>query len=182
MDDNKILDLYFERDESAIHETDIKYGKLLRHIAYNILRSSHDSEECVDDTYMKTWTVIPPERPSFFKAFLARITRNISINRYNSNRRGLTVNTDMALDELEECIPAKAGELSDDIALKDAINSFLSSLGKTHRQVFVKRYFYMMSVREIAKDLSLTVSNVKIILMRTRERLKEHLEKAGITV
>ena len=182
LDDSKIIDLYFERNECAIHETDIKYGRLLRHISYSILRSSDDSEECVDDTYMKTWQSVPPERPGYFKAFLARITRNISINRYNSNKRGLALTTDTALEELEECIPATDGEIADDIELCDALNSFLSSLGKTHRQVFVKRYFYMMSVREISKDLSLTSSNVKVILMRTRERLREHLEKAGITV
>lgn len=182
MDDNKIIDLYFERNEAAIHETDIKYGRLLRHIAFNILHSSHDSEECVDDTYMKTWQAIPPERPQFFKAFLARITRNISINRYNSNRRASSLNTDMALTELERCIPDTEGDVSDDIELRDAINAFLESLGSTPRQIFVKRYFYMMSVREIAKDTSLTLSNVKVNLMRTREKLKEHLEKAGITV
>lgn len=182
MDDSKILDLYFERSEIAIHETDIKYGRLLRHIAFNILRTSHDSLECVDDTYMKAWETIPPERPQFFKAFLAKITRNISINRYNANRRSRSPNTDMALDELEECIPAAGGDLSEDIDLKDAINDFLASLGQAQRQVFVKRYFYMMSVAEIARDMSLTVSNVKVTLMRARDSLRDHLEKAGITI
>ena len=182
MDDSKILDLYFARNETAIHETDVKYGRLLWHIAYNILRSSHDSAECVDDTYMTTWETIPPERPQFFKAYLAKITRNLSINRYNANRRGISINTDMALDELEECIPASSGDISEDIDLRDAINGFLASLGKTQRQVFVKRYFYMMSIREIANDTSLTASNVKVILMRARDGLRVHLEKAGIKI
>ena len=182
MDDSKILDLYFERSEAAIHETDIKYGRLLRHIAYNILHTFHDSLECVDDAYMKAWETIPPERPQFFKAYLAKITRNISINRYNATRRGSSVNADMALDELEECIPASGSDLSEDIDLRDAINDFLASLGKTQRQVFVKRYFYMMTVREIAKDMSLTESNVKVTLMRARDGLRDHLEKAGITI
>ena len=182
MDDSKILDLYFERSEAAIHETDIKYGRLLRHIAYNILHTFHDSLECVDDAYMKAWETIPPERPQFFKAYLSKITRNISINRYNANRRVSSINTGMALDELEECIPAASGDLSDDIDLRDAINDFLASLGQTQRQIFVKRYFYMMTVREIAKDMYLTESNVKVTLMRVRDELRDHLEKAGITI
>ena len=183
MDDNRIVELYFARDERAILHTKKKYGKLLNHIAYSILRSFHDSEECVDDTYMKAWQTMPPERPSFLSAFLAKITRNLSINRYNQNKsRNRMLTSDKVFEEIAECVPDTTAPISDDIALKDAINSFLESLGETSRKIFVKRYFYMMTVREIALDMKTTVSNVKVSLMRTREKFKAHLEKAGISI
>ena len=183
MDDSKIVDLYFARDERAIEHTKSKYGKLLHHVAYAILRSLPDSEECVDDTYMRAWQTMPPERPSFLSAFLAKITRNLSINRYKQNKsRNKLLSSDAVFEEIAECVPDTTAPISDDIALKDAINSFLESLGETSRKIFVKRYFYMMTVREISLDMRTTVSNVKVSLMRTREKYKAHLEKAGISI
>ena len=183
MDDNKIIDLYFARDERAIKQTNAKYGKLLHHISYRILHSIPDSDECVNDTYMKAWTSIPPKRPSFFSAFLAKITRNLSINRYVQNKsRTKWLAMDTVFEEVAECIPDNTGEASDDLALRDAINGFLGSLSDTSRNIFVKRYFYMMSIKEISLDMEMSVSNVKVNLLRTRERLKAHLEKAGINI
>ena len=183
LDDNVIIDLYFERDEKAIEATDAKYGKLLRQIAFNILHSDPDSEECVDDTYVKAWGAMPPERPSFLRAFLAKITRNLSLNRYVQNRaRSRMLLTETVFEEISECVPDTKGDISDDIAIKDAVNGFLSSLGDLQRQMFVKRYFYMLSIREIASDMRMTVSNVKVNLMRVREKFKVYLEKAGITI
>lgn len=183
MDDQRIIELYFRREEKAIEATDAKYGKLLNHIAFNILRSAPDSEECVNDTYMRAWQAMPPQRPSFLKAFLAKITRNLSINRYLANKsRGRMLTTDSIIDEFAECVPATDGEISEDLALRDAINSFLGSLGERQRIIFVKRYFYMCPISEIASDMSLSSSNVKVTLMRTRDKFREYLEKAGITV
>ena len=183
MDDNKIVDLYFLRDERAIEYTSAKYGKLLHHVAYNILHSEYDSEECVDDTYIKAWNTMPPERPGYLGAFLSKITRNLSINRYNSNKsRGRMLTTEKVFEEIAECVPDTNLPISDDIALRDAINSFLEMLGEIPRKIFVKRYFYMMTVQEISLDMKTSVSNVKVSLMRTREKFKAHLEKAGISI
>lgn len=183
LDDSKIIDMYFDRDEKAIEATDSKYGKLLRRIAFNILHSDTDSEECVDDTYVKAWGAMPPERPTLLRAFLSKITRNISINRYVKNRRtNKMMLTETVFEEIAECIPDTSGRISEDLALQDAINGFLESLGDVQRQIFVKRYFYLLSIKEISVDMRIKVSNVKVTLMRTREKFKAYLEKEGITV
>ena len=183
MDDKRIIDLYFMRDESAISETSEKYGKLLNHIAFTILNSSEDAEECVDDTYMKAWQSIPPTRPSILSAFLSKITRNLSINRYMQNKaRRRNVNADAVFEEIAECVPDTSGPISETIALKDAINSFLRALPETQRKIFVKRYFYMMSVKEIAAEIRTSSNYVKVNLSRAREKFKAHLEKAGISI
>lgn len=183
LDDNIIIDLYFERNEKAIEETDAKYGKLLRHIAFNILNSRSESEECVDDTYVKAWGAMPPERPSFLRAFLAKITRNLSINKYLANRRkSVLMHPETIFEEIAECVPDTSGDISEDIILKDTINSFLESLEIKQRKMFVKRYFYMLTVKEISTDMGVTVSNVKVTLLRIRDKFKVYLEKAGIVI
>lgn len=183
MDDSRIIDLYFDREERAIDETRKKYGRLLNHVAFCILHSRADTEECVDDTYMKAWESMPPTRPSFLSAFLSKITRNLSINRYMQNKAMYKMlATEKVIEELSDCIPDTSGPISDDIILKDAINSFLASLGEIPRKIFVKRYFYMMSVKEISIDMRMSVSNVKVSLMRTREKFKTHLERSGISI
>jgi RNA polymerase sigma-70 factor (ECF subfamily) len=183
MDDNRIIDLYFTRDEHAIEMTDAKYGKLLNHVAYTILHSAPDSEECVNDTYMKAWGAMPPERPNILSAYLSKITRNLSLNRYLQNKaRGRMMTTERVFEEIAECVPDGAGPISEDIALKDAINGFLESMTIVSRKIFVKRYFYMMTVNEISIDMKTSVSNVKVSLMRTRNKFKDYLEKAGISI
>ncbi len=183
MDDKRIIELYFARDERALEETSEKYGKLLHHVAYTILHNDEDSEECVNDTYMKTWKAIPPELPTHFSAFLTKLTRNLSINRYVQNRsRGKMLTTEKVFEEIEECIPDSSAPISEDVALKDALNSFLASLKQKPRIIFVKRYFYMMTLTQIANETGTSVSNVKVSLMRTREKLRTHLEKAGISL
>ena len=183
MDDNRIIDLYFGRSENAIVETRKKYGKLLYHIAIRILNDAGESEECVDDTYIKAWEAMPPERPRYLSAFLSKITRNLSINRYLKNKaKSRMLLTERFFDEMSECIPDTAMPISEDIALKDAINGFLAALPDTQRKMFVKRYFYMMTVKEISSDMRTSASNVKVTLMRTREKFKAYLEKAGISI
>ena len=183
VDDNKIIDLYFRREEMAIEATRVKYGKLLNHISYSILHSQPDVEECVDDTYMKAWQTIPPERPTFFSAFLCKITRNLSINRYLKNKsRYKMLTTEQVFEEMSECVPDSEPTISDDIAIRDAINGFLDSLAEIPRKMFVKRYFYMLPIKEISIDMGISVSNVKVSLMRTREKFKAYLESAGISI
>lgn len=185
MEDERIVELYFERSETAISETQKKYGKYCHYIAYSILNSQLDAEECVNDTYIHTWDSIPPNRPKLFKSFLGKITRNIALDRYDrlhALKRG--GNTELALEEIGECIPISddGREMSDDIALREAINRFLESLPKQTRIIFMRRYWYLSPVNHIAGDLGLSVSNVKVILMRTRKKFKEYLEGEGISI
>ena len=186
MEDRKIVDLYWQRSENAIAETAAKYDKYCHAIAYNILSNIEDSEECVNDTYMQAWNSMPPKRPSVLKAFLGKITRNLSLNRYeyyNAEKRGAG-QTALALDELRECIPAgnNADEIIDDIVLKDVLNRFIASLPKEKRIIFMRRYWYMSSIAEIAADCSVSESKVKMSLMRSRDKLKKLFEKEGISI
>ena len=185
MDDQTIVALYWERSESALEETQKKYGKYCHSIAYNILHSREDAEECVNDTYVKAWDSIPPHKPERLSTFLGKLTRNISLNRYVRDHAKKRWNgTDLILEEVEEFIPAPASEssLSDEIALRDAINGFLESLSPDTRVLFVRRYWYMSPIKEIARDAGLSENNVKVTLHRLRQSFKAHLEKEGITV
>lgn len=185
VEDRSIIDLYFERSEAAITETQIKYGKYCHYIAYNILNSKEDAEECVNDTYEKAWNSIPPARPERLSAFLGRITRNIALNRLvHAGAKKRYAGIEMILDEVEEFIPdtGENEDVTDTILLKDVLNRFLRSLPGQTRIIFVRRYWYMGSVKEISKELGLTESNVKVILLRTRQKLKDTLEKEGVTI
>jgi RNA polymerase sigma-70 factor (ECF subfamily) len=181
VDDNKIIDLYFVRNENAIKQTKAKYGRLLFGVSYGILHSVPDAEECINDTYMKVWNSIPPQRPSYFSAFLTKIARNLSLNRYWQNKRRYgTVAAEAIFDEIAECIPAPASDVAEDIDIRDCLNRFLSGLGNKSRVVFVKRYFFMRSIREISDETGMSESAVKVTLSRLRVLLKERLEREGI--
>ncbi len=186
MEDNQIVDLYWERNESAIDETDKKYGKYCKSIAYNILFNEEDSKECVNDTYLKAWEAMPPHRPQRLATFLGKITRNISLNRYKYNhtdKRG-GGQVPLVLDELQECIPncVDTEKIADDMVLTNALNDFLGSLSVEARKIFMQRYWYMSSVAEIAKDYSISESKVKMSLLRSRNKLKKLLEKEGVAL
>jgi RNA polymerase sigma-70 factor (ECF subfamily) len=184
LEDSKIIELYFARDEAAITETSEKYGYYCKKIAMNILADLFESEECVNDTYVKVWNTVPPTVPNIFKAFLAKITRNLALDRYTektAKKRGGRVYE--SLEELSECIGSS--ETEDEInrgALTELINSFLSSEGELSRRMFVRRYFYQDSVAEIAKRLRVTESRVKTTLHRARVRLAELLREEGFTL
>ena len=182
MDDRSIIALYFERDERAIDETKVSYGRLIYSVAYRILESASDSEECENDTYLRAWEAIPPTVPKFFSAFLSKISRNLAINRLRDKNRHRPPGAEVILDEVENILPDTSGDITDDIELRDAINAFLTSLSRTKRQIFMKRYFYMQDVKEIAREMGLGVSNVKVTLMRLRSELREFLEKKGIVI
>lgn len=186
MDDNQIIELYWARSENAITETSDKYGKYCHCIAYNILRNHEDSEECVNDTYLKVWEIIPPHRPERLATFLGKITRNLSLNRYeqyNAKKRGAG-QINLALEELEECIPSSNNveRIIDDMELTDIFNHFLSKLTPETRKLFMRRYWYLNSVKEIAEAYGITESRVKVSLFRTRKKFKLFLEKEGINL
>jgi len=184
MDDQQILEYFFRRDEHALTQTEQKYGKLCHSVAMNILGNREDSEECVNDTYLQAWNTIPPERPTLLGAYLCRITRNLAINRYRADRRDKRGGgqTALALEELSECVSDGAASLSDEVALRQAINAFLHALPDPARTVFVQRYWYVRPVADIAEELGMNESRVKMILHRTRNRLREHLSKEGIQI
>ncbi len=184
MDDKQILDLYWARSESAISESMRKYGRYCHFIAYNILHNAEDSEECVSETWLKAWNSMPPHRPGRLSAFLGKITRHLSLNRYqhcNAEKRGSGQIT-LALDELQECVPAAGSveQIVEEMTLTDILNRFLASLGAETRTIFMRRYWYLCSVREIADDLHIGESKVKMTLLRSRNQLKALLEKEGV--
>ena len=184
MEDTQIVDLYFARSEQAIKETDTKYGGYCYSIAYNILTNQEDAEESVSDTYLSAWNAMPPRRPSFLAAFLGKITRNISLDRwrkYHAFKRG-GGQVELALEELQECV--SGAESAEEKAIRREIlaslNRFLGTLNDTERNVFVCRYWYLDSTEEIAAKSGFSVSKVKSMLYRIRKRLNAHLEKEGL--
>lgn len=186
MEDEKIVALYFERNEDAIQESEVKYGKYCHTISYNVLRNVEDTEECVNDVWIHAWNAIPPTRPVSLKAFLGKIARNLSLNRLQENhaqKRGNGENY-TALEELDEILsaPRTVEEEVEGKLLKETIDLFLEGLSEKYRIVFMQRYWYFYSIEEIARLNGYTVNNVKSLLFRTRKRLKDHLEKEGVTL
>jgi RNA polymerase sigma-70 factor (ECF subfamily) len=185
MQDFEIVDLYWARDENAITETNVKYGSYCRKIAMNIVANAEDSEECMNDTYLSAWNTMPEERPELLAPYLAAITRNHALTLYrkaHSLKRGAG-QTALALEELLEVADSSSTEdLVDLSLLKDNINSFLAGLDKNDRIVFVRRYFYVDSLSDIAARLSMSESAVKSLLFRLRQKLKEHLAREGYEI
>lgn len=186
MTDYDIVKLYLDRNEIAIKETDKKYGSYCHTIAENILRSRPDSEECVNDTYLKAWNSIPPSKPQKLSTYLGKITRNLAINRYNrlrAEKRG-GGEAELILSELEGCLPSECTTEKgyDEKQLVKAIEAFLKSESKEKRRIFLLRYWYACSVSDIAKELHYSESKIKSILFRQRNKLRDRLEKEGILI
>ncbi len=183
MEDREIIELYWNRDELAIKATADKYGNYCAYIANNILNNSEDAEECVSDTYLNAWNTIPPLKPSVLSAYLGKITRHLSLNKYkrkNAYKRG-SGSMPIILDEIGECI--SGGDTPEDVferkELANAINTFLSKLPKERRAIFVRRYFFFDSIDSIAQRFSLPANNLPMILKRIREKLHSYLIKEG---
>jgi len=184
MDDLEIIELYFARDEMAIKETAVKYGKLCYSMAYNILNSKEDAEECVNDTYLGVWNAIPPLRPDNFMAFISRIARNQSLKRFEYLKRekrsyGIVV----SLSELDEVVGDD--NINTNISAEEIgvlISRFLREQKEDVRNVFIRKYYFFDSVRDIAKRYSFTESKVKNMLYHTRNKLKDYLIKEGIVL
>ena len=183
MEDDEIIELYFERNERAVEETEKKYGHYCFSLAKRILESKEDSEECVNDTWLKVWNSIPPIKPGNFRMYLAKIIRNLSFNKYNANvakKRG-GGELPLVLEELAESIAdtADVEKVYEGKELGVCISKYVSTLPQRERNIFVRRYFFVNSVKEIAERYGLTENNIMVILSRTRKDLKKYLQKEG---
>ena len=185
MEDGQIINLYWNRDQEAIRETEGKYGAVLHSIAWNLLHSREDSEECVNDTYLRAWNAIPPARPVFLRSWLGQITRNLSLDlwkRRQAEKRGGGV--EMLLGELEDCVPAPGGpeRVVEDQELAELLNAFLRGLSREARAMFLRRYWYGQSLAEISGALGCGEGKVKSSLFRSRKALGEFLKREGIAL
>lgn len=183
MEDSRIIDLYWQRNEAAIKESNARYGTYCGVIADNILHSPEDTEECVNDTWLRAWNNIPPEKPGILSVFFGRITRNLAIDRYRKNKAKKYGGGQIALclDELGEC----AGDdvrIEDRYVLKELLNTFLNDLPEKNRNIFLLRYWYLMPLSDVAKQYDMSEGAVKMVLSRIRIKLKDYLEKEGVVI
>ncbi len=182
MENKQIIDLFFERNENAIKETEVKYGKLCMSIAMNILGNSEDASECVNDTYLGVWNAIPPERPNNLKAFVSKIARNYALKKLAYNG-AVKRSPEMTLSffELEEILPDESARQDvDDGELGRILSEFLRKEKEDQRNVFIRKYYFFDSISDIAKRYSFSESKVKSMLFQTRGRLKSYLKKKGV--
>jgi len=185
MEDHDIVQLYWDRDERAIGESERKYGALCRSVALRVLESMEDSEECVNDTWLRSWNTIPPRRPNLLGAFLARITRNLALDRWRAahaeRRRG--GETALALEELEDCVSGVGLEAEEERReLIRALNGFLGGLSERDRRIFLRRYWSVETLDVLAKSERVSVSAIHQRLQKLRRELAEHLRREGIAI
>ena len=182
MKDSEIINLFWQRNEKALFFAQNKYGKYCITIAKNILSDIEDAKECVNDTYLKTWNSIPPHRPNCLCTFLGKITRNTALSRYRYNKSGKR--TADVMDELLDIVSDKEDVESEMVKkeLVSAVNSFLSSIEKDKRDIFLYRYWYFFDVKEIADKTGKTPNNISVILLRLRKDLKEYLNSEGFEI
>lgn len=183
MGDKDIIKLYFERNEQAICETSAKYGNYCKSISLNIVGNYEDAEECVNDTYLGAWKSIPPHKPAVLSAFLGKIVRNLSFNKYKAIHAQKRIGNEFSavLDELCEIVSDKENA-EDEVIMKEMvsdINQFLDSLSEEKRYIFIRRCFYADSIKQIAKNCKRNENYISVELSRTRHKLKEHLTKRG---
>ncbi|MCH5337769.1 MAG: sigma-70 family RNA polymerase sigma factor [Acetatifactor sp.] len=186
MQDTQIIDLYWARNEQAITESQRSYGSYCHSIAFHILYDRDDADECVNDTWLRAWNAIPPQRPSKLAVFLGTITRNLSLDRWKGKHAMKRGNGEMmlALDELAECVPDRHSteDAVEAAELERLLNEFLHTLPERECNVFLRRYWYMEEYSEIADRYGMKLNTVKTVLFRTRTRLKDYLEKEGIVL
>ncbi len=185
MNDASIIELYWNRNESAIEETHKKYGNLCSRVSLNIVNDLSDAEECINDTYLTVWNSIPFDRPEYFSAYLCRIVRNLSLKRLEYNN-ALKRKPELvaSFDEIEGCISSADNPENtlDAKLLGKAISGFLYSQKEQNRNIFIRRYWYFDSVKKISEDFGLKEDRISVILFRMRKKLKKHLEKEGFSV
>ena len=183
MDDGKILDLYIQRNEMALSETSKKYHTYCASISKRILHNSEDEEECVNDTWLNAWNAIPPAHPSCFRTYLGAITRNLSLTKLRLYHKQRKTESAGIIEEMQECLTPNTNlQLVDGIVITDVLNKFLDSLTSSQRILFVQRYWYCCPVKDLASRNHISEGNVKMQLLRLRERLKLCVEKEGIAV
>lgn len=182
MEDREILELYWARDQRAIAESEGKYGGFCRTVAYGILRCREDAEECVSDTWLRTWNTIPPQRPGSLRAYCGKIVRNLALDRWDYNRaEKRDAHMTRLLGELGECVPAEADGYAG-VELSQLLGDFLRQQEKTNRLLFLRRYWYADTIEELSRRFQLSQSAVKSSLLRTRRQLRAYLEREGIAV
>ncbi len=182
MTDDEIIALYFDRSENAISETDIKYGKLCSKVICGILYDRRDSEECLNDTWMALWNAIPPQRPHPFKAYICRIAKNLALKKQKYNHAGKRYSElETSLDELSDCAGSghNVEQEVEQKSIESAIDQFLAGLSKEKRILFMRRYWFLHSVKEIAEDFHITEKTASMRLMRIRRQLRHFLEQEG---
>lgn len=182
--DHEIIDLFFERSERAITELITKYGAAVKNVVSNILRNAQDVEECESDTWLQVWRSIPPKRPQYLGAYVCRIARNVSLDRYHANtaqKRNSFYDT--ALEELEDTIPALDTVESEYDAkeLRTYLNRFLQAQSRDDRYLFLRRYWYGDGIRQIADTMGITPHKASVRLFRLRQKLQTYLQKEGMT-
>lgn len=183
MKDTQIIELFFRRAEEAVIRLAEKYGAMCRTIAQRVLWDQRDSEECVNDTWVQTWNTIPPQRPAYLGGFVGRITRNLALNRLAYNRAQKRDSTlEETFGELSESLPDPGNTMTDAVTFHDFLNRFLRQQGEESRRYFLRRYWYGMSVQEIARECGVGEEKVKSALFRTRNKLRQAMEKEGISV
>lgn len=186
MEDEKIVDLYWQRSQQAIDESNTKYGSYCYAIAYRILSAREDAEECVNDTWLRAWDAMPPHRPSRLDTFLGKLTRNLSLDRWkwlHAQKRGLG-QAELALGELENCLaaPSSPEDSLDARSLTESLNRFLESLPQDKRILFLQRYWYLCPISDIAVRFGMRENTVSSTLFRLRQQLRLQLEKEGFIV
>lgn len=183
MEDNQIIDLYWQRDEQAIVETSKKHGAFCHSIAKNILSIDEDAEECVNDTYHQAWNTIPPQRPAKFRAWLGRVVRNIALNLWNKNhtQKRYSGMTEL-LSELEDCIPSSktVEQEIEDKELTEIVDRWLHSIDREDQVLFVRRYWNGIALNELAKEQAVSPGKLSQRMYRLRISLKTALEKEGV--
>lgn len=183
MEDRRIIEYYWSRNEAAIRETDKKYGRMLHGIAWNILTNTEDSEECVSDTYLKAWNSIPPEKPVSLPAYLGRIARNLAINRWHKNRSQKRYNgAEMLLSELSDCVPDSSNVETEANEISEVISKWLYTLPQDDRVLFLRRYWYGDSLKELAGKCGTTQNKLAGRMYRLRHDLRTALEKEGVSI
>lgn len=185
LDDKKIIELFFHRSERAIVELSSKYGSVFAKVAFNILNSKEDTEECLNDAYLGAWNTIPPQNPDVLPSYVCRIVRNLALKKYHSNTAAKRNSVyDAALDELENCFPSSDSVEEEFNAAETAriIDGFLATLDKENRIMFVRRYWYADSVDDLAKLFKTSNHNISVRLYRTRTKLRKYLISEGVSV
>jgi RNA polymerase sigma-70 factor (ECF subfamily) len=185
MEDSEIISLFFARSEQAVAELDRQYGAAVKKTASNILPDRLDAEECVNDTYLRVWNSIPPQRPNPLVSFVCKIARNLALDRYRSSRaEKRNGSLDLVLEEMEDCIPSTMN-VETELEAKEltaAINRFLETLAHEDRVLFVRRYFFADPVAQIAAATQLSPNRTSVRLFRLREKLRKYLQKEGLSV
>lgn len=183
MEDKTIVELLYVHNEKGLIETKKKYHNLLYELSYGIVRNREDSEECTNDTYLKIWKVIPPNKPTFFKAFICKITRQISIDKYRYNH-SKNRKDNVAIEDLnyEICSKDLVESKVDEKILIDEINNFISNLDIESQVLFVRRYFFFEEVKNLSNKFDLSVNYINVKLFRIRNKLKKHLESEGYVI